>query len=278
MHPFDEAAARLDEQITAFRNPARAIEDFQSDFQEVVRNRLYQEPLHRLLKRVSDYHTVPGSMVSSQRCILRKSEYSLWSLSRLEKLKLNLEFAPVATLKAIVGNGTALSRFYKLDDSFVPDEFNANIKCELVQELSICSESMPIFANGTNTFIELSQNSQIPAYVVSVICAPISSLVWEIERESMRPVCCRAMSGIDSGLETVIDFLAALKSPKSESLVARLTEHPRHFVRWKALKASWSINPTTGVYHLSKARNDPHPHIRAAAALALSVIDQGKGL
>jgi hypothetical protein len=268
---FEHFAEQIDDRLKEGAQAAEAFGQFSEGFGQLVRTRLYLEPFNHLLARIGNYHTITGSVVSSQRCILRKSPFSIWSLMRLEDEERPLTFTPVAGLKLPTHPGSIEVRRYKTPPGFDPGQYSSETRLELDTHFRQTSGDPAILHDGESDVLDLGRGgpSAEPQFILSVGSAPLGGFTWDFDRTSLHATGVRAMNGLDSGLETIVEFLGTIRAQAALPLMDKLSRHPRHFIRWKAIQAAYGIDRDRGLEMARLALSDPHPEIRSLAATAL---------
>lgn len=110
---------------------------------------------------------------------------------------------------------------------------------------------------------------------LSLSLAPRWSLDWVFDRETMRALAQSVAHVDDSQLVTCLEAVAWLRDPDAEPAVTALTGHPAHFVRWKAIQALGTLNPSAALSLVeAAAAGDAHPSVRKAAQATLAQTPQ----
>jgi hypothetical protein len=95
------------------------------------------------------------------------------------------------------------------------------------------------------------------------------AFVWEFDRVTLEPSRFVIADLEATRVGYTPELLAKLQSRESIPILEELATHPRHFVRWNAIKALCSLDPEVGLRVLTAARDDIHPHVRRAAEASL---------
>jgi hypothetical protein len=115
----------------------------------------------------------------------------------------------------------------------------------------------------------------IGARFLSLSLAPRWSLDWIFDRETLRPLTRSVAHIDDSQFITCLEAAAWLRDADTESAVTALTGHRAHFVRWKAVQALGTLNPSAALpLIVEAATHDLHPSVRKAARATLAQIQQ----
>ncbi|TBF75772.1 HEAT repeat domain-containing protein [Rhizobium leguminosarum] len=110
-------------------------------------------------------------------------------------------------------------------------------------------------------------------YQMYVVSTRAQSLVWHYDAETLEPLYCSAGSTRASSIQQSLDILVELNFRAGLDAIASTFEARDHFVRWSAVKAALAIDDRTGREILRRALQDPHPHVRKAAARTVKILD-----
>jgi hypothetical protein len=97
---------------------------------------------------------------------------------------------------------------------------------------------------------------------------------WAFDGETLRSLFVATSLPSLTRPETLLDLAMALHGegkgiPELTDVVESVTQHPLHFVRWKAVQILGRINPASAKSVLHRFVNDTHPHIRNSSQAAL---------
>lgn len=264
---FERIASELDGKLKSSAAPQATFEQLAPQFQDILSRRLFMEPFNQLVSHIARYHTILASMVSGQRCILRKTETSLWSLSRVEKTSHYLSFAPVPGLKGALAEQTISSRRYRVPEGFAVDQFSSETALMPLDAGASPLGSAPVLHDGIADVLDVAPIGA-GGMLLSVSGAALGGFTWDFDRQSLRALSITALNGLDSGLETIVELLGAVRAPAAAPLLEKLSRHPMHFIRWKAIQAMHNIDEARGLELARAALSDPHPEVRMLAAMA----------
>jgi hypothetical protein len=111
-----------------------------------------------------------------------------------------------------------------------------------------------------------------PAVAAVLACRQDAALTWSFDRASLKATGAGDANAVDQQLRAAIELMGILRDSSSLPLLQELAAHPRHTVRWSAIQSLGRISPAAARAQLEKALQDPHPHLRAAAAKTLQKI------
>lgn len=106
--------------------------------------------------------------------------------------------------------------------------------------------------------------------VLTLASPPRRAFAWEFDRSSLRAYRLVIADLAATRIAYAPELLVQLESTGSVPVLEELTMHPRHFVRWNAVKALCALDAKAGLRALEAARTDAHPHVRRAAEASLA--------
>jgi hypothetical protein len=108
------------------------------------------------------------------------------------------------------------------------------------------------------------------AVVLSLRSAPIYPVIWQYDRQSLRPTGHITASEQLVRLEAALDLLMRLGTAEDAEACRVLARHDFHAVRWAAVRLACNVGASFGFELLAGATNDPHPHVRRTAEKTLA--------
>jgi len=103
----------------------------------------------------------------------------------------------------------------------------------------------------------------------------LHEVCWEYDAVSLYPIRATASRVSSTRAQFALSILAEMRgetSPNSIRIIESLTAHPAHFVRWSAVNALYSAVDDYDTGFLKRFLDDPHPHIRRAAAASIDAL------
>lgn len=126
-------------------------------------------------------------------------------------------------------------------------------------------------AVALDSALEIIEPVRLPASTVLTLASPARrAFAWEFDRNSLRAYRHVIADLAATRIAYAPELLVQLDSAGSVPVLAELTTHPRHFVRWNAVKALCALDAKAGLQALEAARADAHPHVRRAAEASLA--------
>jgi hypothetical protein len=112
-------------------------------------------------------------------------------------------------------------------------------------------------------------HAEATSFALQLVSRPVRSVQWVYSAESLRAIRAQAADATASRLEFAAHALAELRGEGAAEGLARLCDHPDHFVRWSAIRGLTRVDLRAGLEKVRAAVADPHPHVRNAAARTL---------
>jgi HEAT repeat protein len=113
-----------------------------------------------------------------------------------------------------------------------------------------------------------------PAVILNLSTSPFLDFILEFDTETGIPVRFVPSNVTTSRVDYALQFLAHMDTTAAIPMITQIaTQHEAHFVRWTTLRCITAMDPTVAAPLLSEAaETDAHPHVRHAAAQALTLI------
>ncbi len=99
-------------------------------------------------------------------------------------------------------------------------------------------------------------------------------LVTRHDSSTGQVIYAAAASQCLSRLQHACEYIANFGDVTLVPVLQTLLRHPAHFIRWKAVEALLNVDLEIGLRALDALREDPHPHIMAAANTAWARFQQ----
>lgn len=110
--------------------------------------------------------------------------------------------------------------------------------------------------------------------VAGLTRAQVTRVRWIYDAETLSPARAEAADPSAARLPYAIALLSALGHGEAAPVIAGLTSHPDHFVRWAAVRRVMELDSTLGLELLRRAAADPHPHVQRAALRSLESLER----
>jgi hypothetical protein len=105
-----------------------------------------------------------------------------------------------------------------------------------------------------------------PLAVAKFTSAAYHSLEWLFERDSLRAWQANDSELVSTQLRVSAYILGRLADASSVEVLQTLGNHRNHSVRWAAVQNIGRLDRQAALQSLRQALDDPHPHLRRAAA------------
>lgn len=180
------------------------------------------------------------------------------------------------------GTGTAkVNIFRKIGDACC-DIFKAEEKIELSESfVAEPGDIISIQRDVATAELTLLTGELRMLQVASTSRSPIT---WYFNRQTNKSEYAVSSSADATHLEFLLDLIGYLsdqgqvpdKMERISKVIDRLTSsEPRHFVRWKAAKASALVSRQFAISTLENLKSDRHPHVASAAARSIQNLVDG---
>jgi hypothetical protein len=108
-----------------------------------------------------------------------------------------------------------------------------------------------------------------PVVALMLEAEAAASLCWRYDGSTLLPVATVRAAGEVTRLEFAAGAVARLGDERCTPALQSLFRHPDHVVRWAAARALMQVDRPAGEALLAAALEDPHPHLRQAARIAV---------
>ncbi len=108
-----------------------------------------------------------------------------------------------------------------------------------------------------------------PLAVAKFSTAAYHTLEWLFERETLRAWQANDSELVSTQLRVAAYILGRLADASSLEALQSLSDHRNHSVRWAAVQTIGRLDREAALQRLRQALDDPHPHLRRAAAGSL---------
>lgn len=235
-------------------------------FEKAVASRAYLASLHDLVRRMGEGTTdITPDISSGPFVVLYSSAVTTWAILLHRNANRSLYLNPTYAMSApIVGTAIAAS-LYEIDRPF--DFSVMDPAARLVRRsLDPHMDSGIVLKNGRSQALDICPAGDALAFTLRVNSAAFGAFEWSFDRATGHPRRVTSLSNVHSNLESIFDLLAAVGSPTSIGFIEPYLAHAAHHVRWKAVQTIGQLAPDLRYGVVKAAANDPHPHVRQAAA------------
>lgn len=110
-----------------------------------------------------------------------------------------------------------------------------------------------------------AESSSAASVLLILHRAPHLRYHWIYNRTTLAPEVLMSADQSSSRIQFALRILAELPHEDSLANLESLMDHPDHFIRWEAVRQSFSLSEDLGMRLLRRALNDVHPEVREAA-------------
>lgn len=180
-----------------------------------------------------------------------------------------------STAEALIGAISDEGFSYRLHDT--PDEWNPDVFSPDIEigppDTLRCGKGEAVVAS-TSMVYDYASNDAI---VLKVVAPSRIGLMWEFDRETRKALRVHASTLESTTLSFILKFLSKYGNSDSVRAIDHLLAHPFHHVRWDVAKALGQLDIDALSNALTKLKDDPHPHIKAASQKMLAQLGEDNG-
>jgi hypothetical protein len=116
---------------------------------------------------------------------------------------------------------------------------------------------------------KISENKKV--IILTLIAKQPTTFIWNYNISTLLPEKMVATIQ-DSRIENICILLSNFQDSGSVSSMKHMLDHPKHNIRWTALKTLMNLDFEEGCKAIENLINDPHPEIRMAAKTTQELI------
>lgn len=156
---------------------------------------------------------------------------------------------------------------YRLPPGASFDIYDPGVELELIDDFMLAPRTR-FDVCGRTEVAEFKVTDESCAFIAG--SAWVTSQIWSFSQEDLRPRGASLTSLSSSILIAMMGEIARAGFVEAADAVKGLYLHPDHNVRWAAVKCLGALGSEAAHELLREAVNDPHPHIRRAAARSVA--------
>lgn len=206
-----------------------------------------------------------GDWQPGQLMVHRGSGFAL-SLSLFETSRRYVHTTPYYAMYAPVGQVALHYDIYRLPENYLNAVFDPAQRLERAGSgVTAPGEVLQLQSRQYAYDFRIDQ----PLLVAKFTTAPFHTLEWLFSKETLRAWQANDSELTATQLRVAAYLLGRLAHQSSLEPLLLLTTHANHAVRWAAIQGLGRLSRTEAMAKLELAQNDPHPHVRRAAAKTL---------
>lgn len=262
---FVDLVKEANNYIAASRSDFRKFLQCKPMFERIVEDKLYLGVLHNYLSdNLAGTREITPDLSSGPFIVLHGSDHASWAILAHTKRSRYLYLAPSHSISARITINPVEVQMYLVPDDI--DFHTLNTQMELTPTQPFVPALNTLFTkDGQREVIDIAPSGGGLSLTIRVNTLPFDAFEWSFDRQTRRANQISSMRQFESNLVTIFDLLGAAQSRDSLEHLEPFTEHPTHFVRWKAIQTVGSIDREMALGLLVRAIDDEHPHVRAAA-------------
>jgi hypothetical protein len=257
-------------------NQISNFEDAVEEFDKLAKSSFLVDLINfELLKITKENLYTPVSSTYNSICVINTIDYkiNLVNIKAKDLLgrKVLTGFFHDKIIASLSKTGIKYS-LYNQNNTIQVEVLDKNKKLTLIHKDATLASGESIFISKHKdvfSFEGEENDERISALILTT--KPTPSFDWEYDVESMLPI--RIVGDQDDcRIEQTCKMLGELGNDSSTNVLKKLVNHPKHNIRWEALRNLMSINYEEGCSSLLKLKNDPHPEVKNAVEKTIDLI------
>lgn len=269
---FSELAAEADEIISKAGRDFEAFSECAPVFHKLYQQQLYIDALHRILsENLSAGREILPDISFGQFIVLRQSLRASWAIIQHPPKSEGLYLVPNHSLATRISQTPISVTRYALPDSLSIDALSSEVALENRGACEPAAGEL-IFRNGAREALAIVASPGVPALTLRVNSTTFGEYEWSVNPDTLKPSQIFSMRERESFIVTIMELLKDVGSQSSLPHLDRYTQHPLHFVRWKAVQAIAEIDAELGIQRIRAAADDTSPEVSRAARATLEAL------
>jgi hypothetical protein len=265
--PSNPDLARFAEQVDRRIgiNPPQSFWALQDEFRRLLRSGMPHAALNEQLRRLVTQPSHMGDWRPNQAMLHRGRGYAV-SVWRFDRPRRYIHTTPFHGMYAPLGSESLHYDLYRLPPGYRNDLYDPSLRLE--------PAGSGITAPGGILLLQPDEyvydfRIERPLPVLKFTTAAFDTLEWLFERDTLAPFQANDSELISTQLRVTAYVLGKLGDPSSTAPLDLLATHPHHAARWAGIQNLARLDRGAARRRLEQALDDPHPHLRNAAARAL---------
>jgi hypothetical protein len=256
----------LDEVERRFRlESAESFWTLEEAFRQLVLDGALATVFNRELRRLLDDPAYTGNWRANQMMLNRGRGHAL-SIWLFDRPRRYIHSIPYYGMLAPLGAESLHYDVYRLPANYRNAQFDPDLRLE--------PAGSGFTAPGGVLLLQSDQyvydfKVQRPLTVAKFTTSAHHTLEWLFEREPLRAFQANDSELVSTQLRMAAYILGRLADDSSLEALESLGDHRNHSVRWAAVQTIGRLDRGAALERLRRALDDPHPHLRRAAAGSL---------
>lgn len=239
--------------------------DLESAFADIVRTAFSTGAINAELSQLTANPSYMGDWRPNQLLIHRGRGFAL-SIWLFEKSRQYVHTMPFYGMYAPLGAQPLSYSIYELPPDYHNEIFDPRVRISSLGS-GVVRRGEVLKLHSDRYAYDFQIDTPVP--VVKLTTAPFQSMEWLFNKATGHAWQANDSELTATQLRVAAYILGKLADPSSIEPLSQLTTHAHHAVRWAAVQGLGRISRSAAVDKLQQALNDPHPHLRRAAARTL---------
>ncbi len=146
--------------------------------------------------------------------------------------------------------------------------FSRSAKLEALGEMNLSARQATELTRASQAYALRSDHPDIVGIMFEERAR--EALVWRFDPDSLSCVGVTPSDVKITRLKETLRFIESMNIRDAAPYVRSLATHTSHFLRWAAISTLYRLDRPAAMPLLRRAKRDPHPHVRRAAAVLLN--------
>lgn len=245
--------------------------DCEPALQALLNSKAAQEEINAGLLGISGNPSDSGEGAVGE-LVLQTGGGTALVISLAEAPRRYLHVIPYHALYATLGQEDVPFDRYKAPEGYRNDLFDANLKLDAPIRGTLQPGQTLRLPCGDSAF---DFHFEKPTLLLKFVTTAILPLEWLFKRDTLQAWQANDADLSFTQLRVAADVLGKVAHQSSIRPLKMMSHHGHHAVRWAAITNLGRINRSEAITRLREALEDPHPHVRNAAAKTLQKLEPG---
>ncbi|HEX9963761.1 MAG TPA: HEAT repeat domain-containing protein [Allosphingosinicella sp.] len=239
-------------------------------FEEILARNYHVEALNHLLTKHIVDESDEDIFTSGKFLVLASFGEIQLALIRYTADSPYIFTSPNEYMQVNVSGSSFVHDLYAAPSNWRNSSFDTAVALTRLQSTFVDDDTMVVKA--LDDVIDLHGFSRRPSIFIRLARAPRGDFEWAFDRRTLNARFYCTIRLAESNMCGILDLLAQHGDERVLGTVARLVDHPLHFVRWKAVQTVARLDREQGVQLARRSLEDRHPHVRLAAQSSLAAL------
>ncbi|HZR37863.1 MAG TPA: HEAT repeat domain-containing protein [Nevskia sp.] len=234
-------------------------------FRQLVVDGTFAAVFNRELRRLLDDPCYMGNWRANQ-IVLNRGRGHVLSIWLFDQPRRYIHSTPYYGMFAPLGAESLYYDVYRLPENYRNAQFDPEVRLEPAGSGFTAPGGVLLLDSDRYVY---DFKVERPLAVAKFSSAAYQTLEWLFERDTLRAWQANDSELVSTQLRVAAYILGRLADASSLEALDSLSDHRNHSVRWAAVQTIARLDREAALQRLRQALDDPHPHLRRAAAGSL---------